>query len=81
MSETQGEYKRNLMVAEKRLNSLFCEMMESILIIDASKGTIIWTNPHACTTFGFVKRGLEGKHFSDRQEINVSVESGLGRIV
>lgn len=52
------------MVAEKRLNSLFCEMMESILIIDASQGTIIWTNPHACTTFGFVKRGLEGKHFT-----------------
>lgn len=52
------------MVAEKRLNSLFCEIMESILIIDASKGTIIWTNPHAYTTFGFAKRGLEGKHFS-----------------
>ena len=52
------------MVASKRLDSLLCEMMESILIIDSSKGSILWTNPCACVTFGFEKGEFVGQHFT-----------------
>jgi PAS domain S-box-containing protein len=52
------------MLACKRLDSLFCEMMESILIIDSSKGSILWTNPCACVTFGFEKGEFVGQHFT-----------------
>ncbi|MGO8822929.1 MAG: ATP-binding protein [Desulfomonilaceae bacterium] len=52
------------MVASKRLDSLFCEMMESILIIDSSKGSILWTNPCACVTFGFENGEFVGQHFT-----------------
>lgn len=52
------------MVASKRLDSLFCEMMESIFIIDSAKGLILWTNPCACVTFGFEKGDFAGQHFT-----------------
>ncbi|MGC8602591.1 MAG: ATP-binding protein [Desulfomonilaceae bacterium] len=52
------------MVTGKKIGALFCEMMESILIIDSFKGTILWTNPCACVTFAFQKEEFVGQHFT-----------------
>ncbi|MGC8660290.1 MAG: PAS domain-containing protein, partial [Desulfomonilaceae bacterium] len=52
------------MVIQRNLGSLFCEIMESFLIIDSSNGTIIWANPCACLTFGFGKEEFIGQHFT-----------------
>ena len=60
----KSKIEKKYMVARKSVDSLFCEMLESILIIDSSKGLILWTNPCACVTFGFEKGGLVGKHFT-----------------
>ncbi len=48
----------------QRLNSLFCDMMESMLIVDSSNGNILWSNPCANATFGYSPECLVGKHFT-----------------
>ena len=48
----------------QRLNSLFCDMIESMLIVDSSNGKILWSNPGASATFGYTPEDLEGKHFT-----------------
>ena len=52
------------MVTQKNLGSLFCEMMEGFLIIDSYKGTILWANQFACSTFGFERKEFVGQHFT-----------------
>ncbi|MFH0957161.1 MAG: ATP-binding protein [Pseudomonadota bacterium] len=50
---------------ERSLGSVVSDMLESILIIDSSNGTIIWSNPYAEKSLGFNKDGLKGRPFSD----------------
>jgi PAS domain S-box-containing protein len=50
--------------SELRLNSLVCDMIESMLIVDSSNGKILWSNPCASATFGYSPEDLAGKHFT-----------------
>jgi two-component system, cell cycle sensor histidine kinase and response regulator CckA len=55
---------RETVFSGQRLNSLFCDMIESMLIVDSSNGKILWSNPCASATFGYAPEELVGKHFT-----------------
>jgi PAS domain S-box-containing protein len=55
---------RETVFSGQRLNSLFYDMIESMLIIDSSNGKILWSNPCASATFGHTPEDLAGKHFT-----------------
>ena len=60
---SQSENSRDL--PERSLGSVFSEILESILIVDSTNGTILWSNPHAARSLKFDRDGFTGRPFSD----------------
>ncbi len=60
---SQSENSRDF--SERSLGSVFSEMLESILIVDSTNGTILWSNPYAARSLKFDRDGFTGRPFSD----------------